>query len=224
MKIKIIILLTSLVCLNFGTPTQGIVRSQQQVIFDGNSLTQKDGTNADLKYYLPLKLYGTLRSNSKLFAGQHYGVTGKNTVQLINDFPTKIAPYLKKGDIVVFWEITNDLHTNSATAQQAYDNLVTYAGLVHDKGAKIVVLGFIARDVVGQAADINTRGFACNALIEANHSWCDGWVNLGTNVSFDSAADCANTTYYLTDKIHLTNAGYDLVSSLIESTVRGLIK
>lgn len=198
-------------------------KSQKQVIVDGNSLTQKDGTNADLKYYLPLKLFADLRTNNKLFAGQHYGVTGRNTVQLISDFPTKIAPYLKAGDVVVFWEITNDLHTNSATAQQAYDNLVTYAALVHAKGAKIIVLGFIARDLVGQAADINTRGFACNALIEANHSWCDGWINLGQNVNFDNVADCANTTYYLTDKIHLTNAGYDLISGTIQPIVSSLI-
>jgi len=45
----------------------------------------------------------------------------------------------------------------------------------------------------------------------------------GALTQFDQKSDVSNTTYYLTDKIHLTNAGYDLVSSLIEPTVRGLI-
>ncbi len=200
-----------------------ILRTHKQVIVDGNSLTQKDGTNSDLKYRMPLTLFSTLRTNSKIFAGQHYGITGKNTTQLISDFPTKIAPYLKVGDIVVLWEITNDLNSNDLTAQQAYNNLVTYAGLVHALGAKIVILGFIGRDNVGQDADVNTRGFAVNALLNADNSFCDGWVDVGANAAFSSQAAASDTTYYLTDKIHLTNVGYDLVSTLSEPTIRGLI-
>lgn len=200
-----------------------ILKFQQQVIVDGNSLTQKDGTNADLKYRMPLTLFTTLRGNSKIFGGQYYGVTGKTTTQLIADFPTKIAPYLKINDIVILWEITNDLNSNDLTSQQGYDNLVTYAGLVHALGAKVVMLGFIGRDNAGQDADINTRGFGVNTLINADHSWCDGWVDLGADAAFNSQAAASNATYYNADKIHLTNVGYDLVASLIEPTVRALI-
>lgn len=200
-----------------------ILRTQKQVIVDGNSLTQKDGTNADLKYRMPLTLFTTLRTNNKIFGGQHYGVTGKRTSQLITDFPTKIAPYLRVGDIVVLWEITNDIGSGGVTAQQAYDNVVTYVNLVRALGAKCVVVGFIARDYVTDAADVITRGFACNALLAANPSFYDAFVDIGANAAFDTRSDASNTTYYNADKIHLTNVGYDLVATLIEPTINALI-
>lgn len=201
-----------------------IINQQQSVFIDGNSLTQKDGTNADLKYRMPLTLFSTLRTNSKIFAGQYYGVSGKRTSQLITDFPTKIAPYLKPNDIVVLWEITNDIGSGGVTAQQAYDNVVTYVNLVRALSAKCVVVGFIARDFAGDAADIMTRGFNCNALLAANPSVYDGFVNVGTDAAFDTRADASNTTYYTTDKIHLSNVGYDLIATLIEPAIRALIR
>ncbi len=200
-----------------------ILKQQQQVIVDGNSLTQKDGTDLNFKYRMPLTLFSTLRTNNKIFGGQHYGISGKRTSQLITDFPTKIAPYLKPNDIVVLWEITNDIGSGGVTAQQAYDNVVTYVNLIRALGAKCVVVGFIARDFAGDAADINTRGFACNALLAANPNVYDGFVDVGTNTAFDTKADASNLTYYLADKIHLTNVGYDLIATLIEPTIRGLI-
>lgn len=196
--------------------------NNRQIIFDGNSLTNIDASLNTFKYYLPIKLFYDLRTAGKIFAGQHYGISGKRTSQLIADFPTKIAPFLRKGDIVILWEITNDVG-QAIGSQQAYNNLVTYSGLVRDKGAKIVVVNFIARDSVGDYVNLNADGFGVNALLAADTTNFDGKVDVGSLPQFDAKSDCANTTYYNADKVHLTNTGYDLISAQIQTVIQSMI-
>jgi len=198
---RILILISVFFFASFSPPV-----NNPQYILDGNSLTMS------LNFYLANTLYAKFRTVNVVFAGQHYGVAGKTTTQLIADFPTKVAPIIRKGDRVYFWEITNDLNLGHVTAQQAYDNVVTYAGLVHAKGAKIYVINFIARNESGQDADVNTRGFAVNALLAANSSLFDRIIDVGSRAEFDDVTDASDTRYYNADKLHLVTRGLDTIA------------
>jgi len=212
----ILFTLIIVLCGSFTPPIKNV-----QVIFDGNSISNYSSANGLNGYYLPITTSNLLYSDGKKFACQYYPVSGKATYMLINDFTTKIAPILRKNDIVVLWEITNDMH-HDYTAQQGFDNLVTYANLVRAKNAKIVVVNYIARNYPGDAADINTRGFGVNTLISQNPQYFDGIVDVGSKAIFDNASDCNNVTYY-SDKLHLTAQGRDTVAQAIRLVLQNMI-
>lgn len=216
----LILLFISINCFSQVKQTYNITH---QVVFDGNSLSNKDGTNTDQKYKFPLSTNDSLYSKGKVFAYQCYADSGKSTTQLIADFPTKIAPILRKGDIVFIWEITNDIHYD-LTGQQAYDNIITYCGLVRALGCKVVVGTYIYRDATGDNATVNSRGVDCNNLLIANNlTDFDGLVRFDLNSNFNTLAGCSNTTYYTTDKLHLSNTGYALCAKIAYPVIQSLI-
>lgn len=213
---KLIFITLIAFCFSFKPPIKNI-----QLIWDGNSISNYSNTNSLNGFYLPITTYNLLYSDGKKFASQYYPVSGKATYMLVNDFPTKIAPILRKNDVVVLWEITNDMHYDY-TAQQGFNHLVDYANLVHSKGAKIVVVNYIARDYPGDAPDINTRGFGVNTLISQNPQHFDGIVDVGSKSIFDNAADCSDTNFY-TDKLHLTARGRDTVAQSVKIILTDLL-
>lgn len=194
---------------------------KKRLIFDGNSLVARAGSLANGQY-IGTTLYNSLTGAKPAYF--NYAVAGRNTTQLISDFPTKVAPYIAPGDILVFWELTNDIKQNGLTAQQAYDNLVTYCGLAKAKGAIVITMSMISRNQNGtEGSGIETTRLAVNALLNADHSFCDYYFDAGGLSQFDSQADTANTTYYESDQLHLTNAGYQLIVDNLLPIVQPLI-
>lgn len=197
-------------------------KSQRQVIFDGNSLSKGILGSTDI-YRFPNICTSSLRAAGKIFASQCYAVSGKPTSELITDFPTKIAPYVRSNDIVVLWEITNDLYVNSYTATQAYNDIVTYAGLVRALNAKFVVVTMVARNYSLDPVGLWAIGQAANALIAADASCYDAIARPDLDTNLDQKSDCSNTTYYLADQLHLTNTGLDLVASYAYPAIQTLL-
>jgi lysophospholipase L1-like esterase len=117
------------------------------------------------------------------------------------------------------------MRVNGLTGAQAYANLVTYANTVRALGIKLVICTVIARDLAGDPADLmNTRIPDYNTLLRANYaSISDAFCDLAASPLFDTRADASNTTYYQTDKLHLTAAGEDAIEALITTAVTPLI-
>lgn len=187
----------------------------KQLIFDGNSLFSRGNGNTANSQEASIACYAAMTgSKPPIF---NYGVSGKSITQLISDFPTKIAPYLRRGDILVFNEMTNDLATNTSTLTTKND-LLQYRDSVRAHGAKFIVVTMTARNT--GYAGIETDRLALNAWINANTSEFDGIVDAGGDSHFNSIAATANTTYYNADTLHFATAGYTLYGQLIQALIQ----
>jgi hypothetical protein len=193
---------------------------QRRIIFNGNShfnLAQNSITQT-YDYYVPVTIYNTIKSTYPC-AMVAFAVGGNPTTTMNANFATQNAVVIQPGDIVVLWEITNDLSVNGLSGQQCYDQVVTFANSVKALGGKIIVGTTTARNHSGDAADIWTRGQACNTLIRnAPAGIFDAICDLGADPLFDSQADCDNATYYI-DKLHFATAGQAHVISLWTTTI-----
>jgi hypothetical protein len=188
-------------------------RTQKNIIFHGNSLFNlTSGSLVSNGRYCENKLYQNIYASKSKYSAVFLSVNGNPTATKIADWATQTLPIIRPNDIVILWEIQNDVSAGGLTGQQAYDNLVTFAGLVHGVGAKIVVGSATARNHTSDT-DQFTRNSACNTLLRADSSFCDLFVDIGAQANFTTQAEAANTTYYQTDKLHHTTAGSDLIAS-----------
>lgn len=203
---------------------------KKQLYFLGNSLSnQADvaGSNIAHGYRYPLTCYASLiaaNPNEKL-SMQTYAVPGILTQTMIDNFTTLIKPYITSRDIIIHWGIVTDLVANGGnlTAEQAEAKWDTMMDLLVATGAKVISCTMIACDsAAGGNGDLETNRLAVNTYIKSNTKGvtiCD----LAADSIFDTISDASNATYYIADKIHLTNDGYDTVAGLVQSTVQSLL-
>lgn len=199
----------------------------KRILFDGNSLTEQGAAAFVNGQRYPTTCYNSIISSSTNFSYHNYAVGGKTTQELTSDFSSKFGSMCRPNDILVFWEICNDAHnlTIDTNGTQLYSNVVAYCNQAKALGLKVIVLTGIARDYPAyDDANITDRIFACNALIRSNWAtFCDAVADVAANAAFDSKSDTANTTYYHTDRTHLTNVGYDLVASIVAPVIQSLL-
>lgn len=181
---------------------------QRTTFFIGNSLMNYSSGNVAYGGALPNAAYVTIISTRKT-AMQNYSVGGKQTAQMITEFPTVLQPFLKPRDIVFFWEIANDLGV--VNAAQAYTNCQTYCGLVRAMGAKVVIATSIPSGGPNEAAKATVDG-----NIRSNWaSFADGFCDFRAVTHFQVAADSTDLTYYNVDGTHLTTLGYNTLAAVV---------
>jgi hypothetical protein len=79
-------------------------------------------------------------------------------------------------------------------------------------GYKVGVLDTLPRDLAPVYAGFEKDRVYSNAWLKSNWSkFCDGFLPISDDPRFQ---DINNTTYFYTDKIHLTDVGSDLAASL----------
>lgn len=170
--------------------------------------------------YLTRTAYATIAASKPKVACQMLAINGNPTTTMNLNFNTATAPFIKPNDVVILWEITNDLSVNGLTGAQAYAQVTEYCGKVRALGGKVAVCTFIARNHTADAADLFTRGQDCNTLIRDNWaSFCDLVIDLGADSLFDEKTDADNATYYQADKVHLTTVGSDYIAGLISTAM-----
>lgn len=196
------------------------MENQRRIIFNGNSHFNLAVNSITITndYYVPVSIYNNVRASYSL-AASIFAVGGNPTTTINTNFATQNAPIIKYGDIVVLWEITNDLSVNGLTGQQAYDQVATFAASVRALGAKILVGTCAARNHTNDPADIFTRGQDCNTLIRNNSSLFDAICDIGADPLFDEETDCDNTTYYNADKLHFATAGQARIINLWTTSI-----
>jgi lysophospholipase L1-like esterase len=138
-------------------------------------------------------------------------------------YPNSIANEIT----LVVWGGTNDISSDSQTAAQTYARLVTYVTnrAATGKYKKICVVTCIPRNNNGGVT--TAINFAYNALITAGMQSGGSLLAAGathlcdpTQLSqFNSASSVLNTTYYLSDYTHLTQAGYALIAGAVKATL-----
>lgn len=171
------------------------------LIIDGDSLSNgvaSDGLINALRNQMPATL------NIKA-----YGIGGQTTPFLTSVGARVDAAYEASAAhkiVAYLGEPTNDLNSNSATGQAAYDNIATYATArkAAHSDIKLIVSDCIARTLTGVSSGFDTRRGDYNTLVHgALPSGADALVSPATDTSFDAAADAADATQYNVDGVHL---------------------
>lgn len=185
----------------------------RRVVFDGNSLTTHNASSG-----VSYRVRDSLINDGIYFTMQNYAISGRSTTVLLSEWGSKVKPYVDSNDVVVLWEITNDI-ASGKTATQAYNNVVSYCDSVQAKGAKAVLCTGIPRnDNVNYWAKIDS----VNQMILADTTIADLVINLNST-TFDARTDADNTTYYNADKVHLTASGEAAIASLMLTRLRNYL-
>lgn len=186
----------------------------RRIFFCGNSLSVYADGNVNNAQYLTQRVYEGIRSyGGGKWAMSSLAVAARTQTQINASMSSDLIPLIGLGDVVVLWELTNDLHANALTGAQAAANVYTFANAVVATGAKLVVVTMITRDYVTDASDLWTRGQTANSLLIANAGTYGYTVaDPASDAVFDEKTDASNATYYNADKLHLTATGYNLVA------------
>lgn len=188
-----------------------ILQFPKQIVFHGNSLFNYSNANTKYGFDVSNTVRGLLSTPMVI---NDYSFPGKTTLQLISDFPTVVAPFVHEGDILVFWEHTNDLTgtLGNRTPAQALQDAKDYVTLAHNAGLIVISLNVIPRL---NTSFTDAKRLSFNALLDADHGWIDEYIDICAEPEFDSNSDRLNTTYYNADEIHLTKAGYTVIANKI---------
>lgn len=180
-----------------------------QIIFCGDSRTRA-------------KPWALSSIGNNLISPRNIGWTGESTSAIATRALTYADPEYRTGlnNIVCVWGGVND--GAGQTAQNIYDRLKSFCEARKAVGFKTIV----CTEIDCQSATQLAYGWhstiypELNTLLRADHSFADGFADLGANSILQ---DATNTTYFLSDKIHLTVAGYDIVSSIVAPVISSLM-
>lgn len=113
---------------------------------------------------------------------------------------------------------TNDLGANSRTAAQLLGDLSTLTTAMSGAGFSIIMCTIVARDDGAWNGTKETHRLTANAGM-AGLPGVTSVVDLAANAAFSNPSD---TTYYQTDKLHLTDAANTVIESLVRPAVLAL--
>lgn len=192
-----------------------ILQFPKQIVFHGNSLFSYSNDNTKYGFSVSNTVRGLLSTPMVI---NDYSYPGKTTLQLIAEFPTVVAPFVHEGDILIFWEHTNDLTTaiGNRTPAQALQDAKDYVTLAHNMGLIVITLNVIPR---AAASFTDAKRLSFNALLDADHGWIDEYIDICAEPEFNADSDKLNTIYYNADEIHLTTAGYTVIANKIHDKI-----
>lgn len=185
-----------------------------QVIFDGNSLTDQGFGNGYLT-----TVFATLG------VGYDYlemGVGGQTTGAMIVLAPTKIDPLFRatrSKNIVVCWEILNDVLLGGANATQAYNDVVSYCTGRRAAGFEVVVVTALPANATTYPTWEAIRQ-TVNTNIRTNWAtFADALADVGDDATIGQAGQAANQTYYTSDEVHLRVPGGTIVGNYVATAI-----
>ena len=195
------------------------------VVFDGDSLTfgyqsAFSGGNAPVERHYPTQL---ANPSWRHVAGRNIGVAGQTLAQCNSNFATRGAIQYDNTNYpgknyVVIWGGTNDIYVDAQTGAQAFARLQTYAATVKAAGFKVIACNMISRGQFNSTQEGYRQDF--NAAFAADSTTFDGGrVFLDSQPGIGGVGAYSNATYFDTDQIHLTTAGYGIVAAAVRSVL-----
>lgn len=194
------------------------------VLCAGNSLTSGTGSTSGATQTLsstannyPGQLWSLL--GSSVYSVRIDGYPGRNTPQMILEVPAfgDLYRYPSTGQkqVAVCWEITNDLGSTT-NAWASYRRFVSFCQARRALGWKVIAVTVLPRQD-SPYAGFETARLQVNTWIKANwQSFADNYADVASDSRLQ---DPTNTTYFYTDKVHLTSVGYGIVASIIQAAV-----
>ena len=193
------------------------VWSNAILVCDGNSLTYGTGSSN-----LSTKPFPALLDADSAFNGTtvyNFGVPAQTTAQMSSDAVSQVDSLYDsaKSNVVIAWEVGNDIFYNG-NATTAVSTFWTYCDNRRSAGWRVVVITCPPRDQAtdfgDNSAQYNVKLTDANALLRSQFtSHADGIIDLASDSRFSGY----NLTYYDADKIHYTDAGYQVVKDLVKA-------
>ena len=193
---------------------RGVQPSFHHVLaFDGDSLTHGFGSTCNRNYPVQLAVPpSVLRYNVAEY--------GDTFVTLSSEASTRIDPLIAAGqtNVLVLWAGTNDLAAGTS-ASTLYSDITSYISARHTAGWKVVILTITPRNDSAWDSTYETQRGLLNTSILGNAAGADGVVNLTTIADLLTTT---NTTYFLSDQLHLTSTGYGIVAAAVDAVIDGM--
>lgn len=149
----------------------------------------------------------------------NFGNAGDSVAAMIaNAVSTVDAAIYGSKPICVVWGGVNDVDTNAAGI---YARLQTYCLARRAAGWSVVVCTEIdAQDAARNAVDWHGTVYpALNTLLRNDHSFADGFADLGAAAELQ---DATNGTYFNADLVHLVAGGEAVVASVVAPVLAAL--
>jgi hypothetical protein len=202
--------------------------AKKTVVAMGNSRTSGTGSTgtatqvsspAGTNY--PSQLWAALGSTAWDVRTDAY--PGRYLSQMIAETPTfgdlLWLPQASPKNIAVVWEVINTL-TATGSSGACINQLVQFCKYQRAQGFKVVVCTEVPRTPTGVYAGLQADVNVVNAYIRANWgAFSDGLADLQADSRLQNYS---NLTYFYTDNIHLTNAGYAVVAGIVQAAVLAL--
>ena len=190
------------------------------IVFDGNSLTAGYSATGNATY--PAQCLAQLATPVVSF---NKGLNSALTLRLIKRAPTTIDTLYsaeRQWNVVVMWEGSNEM-AEGVSAQQAFARYKKYAADRHAKGWKVIMLSVLPRTVgaFGTPATFESQRQEFNRLLVSDHSWLDGFVDIGADSILGQAGADSDRKYFA-DGVHLTSDGYRIVARAVASELAKL--
>lgn len=115
-------------------------------------------------------------------------------------------------NIAIIWGGTNDYYTGGRTAEQIYNDLSTWCQARKSAGWETFVISLHPNSNSGY---MSMRAELAE-MLDADSSFCDGVIDSGNDPLL---ADPSDLQYFISDGLHLTQAGGELIAPYIESTI-----
>lgn len=184
---------------------------KEVLIFDGDSHTL--GTGGVTPY--PEQFLALISAS---YNYSNFGIGGQTIATMQTDAATQVdVLYASPEKSVVFaWGGTNDIAAGETSAT-VITRIQTYCAARKAAGFKVVVFTILPNG--GPVPpDYETKRLDVNNSVRANYAtYADALCDIGANCYVGDADDVNDTTYYQSDKIHLTNAGYAIVAALAKT-------
>lgn len=199
-----------------GTP------SRVKLFMNGNSLMSSNAnhTVANARY-ISHTMYANLLALNYDLALFDYS-RGSQTQSQINDVMASQINVNTCGanDIVLIWEITNELGINQTiTAQQAFDVQKTYVDYVKQFTQKYIVCTCAARDFATDLITLMPKIDEVNAMTRIEYPDPINLCDIAANSNFDTKAKASISPPYDPDKLHLLQGGCDAVIGLMQPKI-----
>jgi hypothetical protein len=198
-----------------GTP------SRVKLFTNGNSLMASDANHTMTGVrYIPMTIYTNLLALNYDVALFDYSKGSQKQSEINVIMASQInANTCGANDIVLIWEITNDLGIiQTVTAQDAINNLQAYINYVSQFTQKYIVCTCAARDFTTDLVTLMPKIDTVNTWIRTEYNpinICD----IAANSNFDVKAKASISPPYDPDKLHLLQAGCDAVIGLLQPKI-----
>ena len=190
----------------------------RQVVFDGNSLTIGTGISRPYPSQVLAKLDGQ-------WAAYNLGVNRQTSSQMAADAVAQVDALLEPGfetNVLVAWEITNDMAFGTKTAQACYEDYAAYCAARKAAGFKVIALTVLPRGD-GAREDFEGNRLQVNDWIRKKYAtFADAVADVAADPRIGSAGAPLDPNYFTPDKVHLNDAGAGVVAAKVIETIDSL--
>jgi lysophospholipase L1-like esterase len=205
-----------------------VSRTNHQIVFDGDSLTA--GYNSSGHGNYPTT---TIAALSGAYAWSNLGVGGRLVSTILASAPsyadTLWTNYTGSKKVYILWAGTNDYQA-SVSGATVYANTISRCNAAKAAGATAVIVltcinrGTFTGPMTTQQGIGNTDLRAdsptlVSGVVYTGASYCSYLVDVQAEPNLQTTG---NTTYFASDTIHLTNAGYAIVASDVKTALNQL--